>query len=585
LNVASGGEWAASSSPSRTVHVAVPKGLTHRAIVVVLAVLLGFLTLAPLATVLVGSFRPDGLPFSPGWTLNNYIEVWGAGYTWQLLGNTLLFACCSSALAIAIALSLSWLVERTDLPGRSLFHAAILMPMATPPLLLAIGWVLVLSPQIGLVSLAVKPWIGPIDRWLNLYSLGGAIFVQGLAYVPTCVLILSPAIRAMDPAYEEAAFVARANRAQVWVKIVLPLLTPTLISLSTILILVGILAFDVPAVIGIPGNVKLMSIEVYRLMTPPSGLPDYGASSALNGAVFFLIAPGVLIYRLATRSTSRFATITGKAYRPNRAPLGRWRWFAVGFVVVYVVAAVVLPLLALVWTSLSPYFGGLDPSLFHRLSFAAYGDVLTDARVWSAAANALQIAVVVVLTLVLTGLLVAWAVLRSGVCGVVVLDVLAMMPLGIPSLMMSVALIFLAFSFRVIPIYGTIWLIALGHFIVFLPVAVRMMQSGLLQIGAELEEAGAVAGGSLAQVFRRILVPLLRPTIIAAAIWIAVHSIREFSIAVMLQSGRNNVLSTLLYTLWQTGSSARAAALAVLLMLSLCFLVACSSFIARHREP
>lgn len=580
----SSGEWATPNAPPRTVHAAVSKGLAHRAIVVVLAVLLGFLTLAPLATVLVGSFRPDGLPFSPGWTLHNYVEVWGARYTWQLLGNTLLFACCSSALAIAIALSLSWLVERTDLPGRALFHAAILMPMATPPLLLAIGWALVLSPQIGLVSIALKPWVGPIEGWLNIYSLGGTIFVQGLAYVPTCVLILSPAIRAMDPAYEEAAFVSRANRAQVLVKIVLPFLTPALISLFTILMLVGVLAFDVPAVIGIPGNVKLMSIEVYRLMTPPSGLPDYGASSALNGAVFFLIAPGILIYRLTTRSASRFATITGKAYRPNRTPLGRWRWPAAGFAALYVIAAVVLPLLALIWTSLSPYFGGLDPTLFHRLTFAAYADVLTSPRVWAAAGNALQIAGAVVLGLIFVGLVVAWAVLRSRVRGAVILDVLAMIPLGIPPLMMSVALIFLAFSFRIIPIYGTIWLIALGHFIVFLPVAVRMMQSGLLQISAELEEAAVVAGGSLLQLFRRILVPLLQPTIIAAAIWIAVHSIREFSIAVMLQSGRNQVLSTLLYNFWQTGSSSRAAALAVLLMLSLCLLVACSSLVARHRE-
>jgi iron(III) transport system permease protein len=456
--------------------------------------------------------------------------------------------------------------------------------MATPPLLLAIGWALVLSPQIGLVSLAVKHWTGPLEGWLNIYSLGGAIFVQGLAYVPTSVLILSPAIRAMDPVYEEAAFIARAGRAQVFMRIVLPFLTPALISLSTILVLVGILAFDVPAVIGIPGNVQLMSIEVYRLMTPPTGLPDYGASSALNGAVFFLIAPGVLIYQLATRSASQFATITGKAYRPNRTPLGRWRWAAAGFVMLYVVAAVVLPLLALIWTSVSPYFGGVDVSLFHRLTFAAYADILTNARVWAAAGNALQIAAVVVLAIIIVSFVVSWAVLRSRVRGAVILDVLAMIPLGIPPLMMSVALIFLAFSFRVIPIYGTIWLIAIGHFIVFVPVAVRMMQSGLLQISAELEEAAVAAGGSLMQMFGRILVPLLRPTIIAAAIWIAVHSIREFSIAVMLQSGRNNVLSTLLYTFWQNGNSSRAAALAVLLMLSLSLLVGCSSLVTRQRE-
>src|SRR6201999_2413047 len=100
--------WAVPNAPSRTARIATPNGWGLRAIVVTLAVLLGFFTLAPLATVLVGSFRPDGLPVSPGWTLHNYVQVWGSRYTWQLLGNTPLFPCGSSALALAIALSLSW---------------------------------------------------------------------------------------------------------------------------------------------------------------------------------------------------------------------------------------------------------------------------------------------------------------------------------------------------------------------------------------------------------------------------------------------------------------------------------------------
>ena len=141
-----------------------------------------------------------------------------------------------------------------------------------------------------------------------------------------------------------------------------------------------------------------------------------------------------------------------------------------------------------------------------------------------------------------------------------------------------------AFSARFLMLYGTIWLIALGHVIAFLPISSRMMQSGLLQISSELEEAAGMAGATLFRTFRRILMPLLAPTIIAVIIWVLVHSVREFSIAVMLQSGRNGVLSTILYGYWDTGSPERAAALAVLLMLLLLGLVGILSLTRRRLE-
>jgi iron(III) transport system permease protein len=160
-----------------------------------------------------------------------------------------------------------------------------------------------------------------------------------------------------------------------------------------------------------------------------------------------------------------------------------------------------------------------------------------------------------------------------------------MIPLGVPPLMTGIALVFVAFSIKFLPLYGTIWVIVLGHVIAFLPISSRMMQSGLLQITGELEEAAHVAGASVARTVWRILLPLLVPTIMAMVVWVLVHSVREFSIAVMLQSGRNGVLSTMLFNFWETGSPERAAALAVMLMLMLLGLTAFFSLLApKQRE-
>jgi iron(III) transport system permease protein len=442
----------------------------------------------------------------------------------------------------------------------------------------------VLAPRIGIVSVALQPLIGSIDRWFAIYSLYGAIFVQSLAYVPTSVLMLSPAIRALDPALEEAALMAGANRWQILRRIGLPILRPALLSVMTILMIVGMLAFDVPAVIGIPGHVDLMSIEIFRLMTPPSGFPDYGAAAAMNTMLFVVLVGGLVLYRRTIRQASRFATITGKGYRPAQVRLGRWRIAAVSFVGLYFLLAVVLPFIALLWASLIPYFAGFSTDMLKQISFASYADLLTSVRLREAGANAVIIAVTAAAGLVLLSLATAWLVLRAKLRRAWILDVLSMIPLGVPPLMIGVALVFMAFSVRFLSLYGTIWVIALGHIIHFLPVSSRMMQVGLLQITSELEEAAASAGASVLQTFRRILLPLLVPTILALVIWVLVHSIREFSIAVMLQSGRNSVLSTILFGYWETGSPEHAAALAVMLMLLLLALVGILSLLTHRKK-
>lgn len=549
-----------------------------------LGLALALLTVVPLAVLLIGSLRPEGLPASPGWTFSHYTDVWGASYSWLLVVNTLIFAGGSTLLAVVLATALSWLLERTDLPARDVFRALILMPMATPPLLLAIGWALVLAPRIGIIPVAMQPLVGPIDRWFDIYSMPGAIFVQSLAYVPTSVLMLSPAIRALDPAFEEAALVAGAGRWRILWRVGLPILRPALLSVVTILLIVGMLAFDVPAVIAIPGHVDLMSIEIFRLMTPPAGFPDYGGAAAMNTVLFVFLIGGLVLYRRTLRQATRFATISGKGYKPARVRLGAWRNVTAGLVVLYFLLAVLLPLVALFWASIIPYFSGFSLDMLRRVSLVAYADLFASPKLREAFANAVIVAVAAAGCLVLLSLATAWIVLRAKLRRAWLLDMLCMIPLGVPPLMIGVALVFVAFSARFLPLYGTIWVIALGHVIAFLPISSRMMQSGLLQITGEIEEAAAMAGASLPRTFGRIILPLLAPTIIAMVIWILVHSVREFSIAVMLQSGRNSVLSTILYGYWDTGHPENAAALAVLLMLLLLALVGILSLTRRRLE-
>jgi iron(III) transport system permease protein len=546
-----------------------------------LAALLLLLTVVPVVTVVVSSFRPSGLPLSDGWTLAHFAKVWSTGHTYRLVADTLIFAAGSTAFGIALAAVLAWLVERTDMPGRDFFRAGILMPMATPPLLLAIGWVLLMSPSIGIIPSLLAGIFGEGAKTLSIYNLPGMIFVQGLAYVPTSFLMLAPAMRNMDPVYEEAARTSGAAFGQTLRRVSFPFLVPALLSVTTLLMIVGMLTFDVPAVIGQRGNVNVMSSEIFNLMNPANGLPAYGEIAALNSTLFVLLAVGLYIYYRATQQSERFATISGKGYKAARFKLGRWRPVAAAFVAFYFLLAVVLPFLALLWTSLVPYFAGFQTKLLAELSLKSYATLLGQPRIWEGVVNSSAIAIVAAVATTVLALFVAWTIVRSKLRWVRVLDVMSMIPISVPFLMMGVALVFIFFGLRAIPIYGTIWIIALGHLIVFLPLAARMMQSGVLQVHRELEEAASVSGATFLQNIRRVVVPLLKPTILALMIWLVVHSLREFSVAVMLVSRRNEVLSTILYSLWDQGEPGQAAAIAVILMLVLGGLVAVLTWLTR----
>ena len=545
-----------------------------RALPAVLTLLLLALVAVPIASVVTGSLKPNGLPLGDGWTVRHYVAIWTSSYTYRLLYNTFLFAVGSTVLAIAIGGILAWLLERTDVPGRRLFRIGILMPMATPSLLLAIGWVLLTSPNIGIIVHGLKYLIGDAARAVNIYSLGGMIFVQGLANVPLSFLILAPAMRNMDPSYEEAAFTSGASFLQTLRRVSLPFLTPSILSLLMLQVIVGMLTFDVPAVIGLPGNVPVMSAEIFNMMNPTAGLPEYGKTAALNSSLFVVLGIALAVYFRSTRQADRFSTIGGKGYRATRFKIGRWRGLAIGFVAGYFTLAVVLPFLALVWVSVTPYFAGFQLNLIPRLTLKSYVGIMENPRIWQGAWNSVLIAASASFGAILIALLVSWTVVRSRVRWVRLLDVLAMIPMGIPHLMMGVALIFIFFTFKAIPIYGTIWIIALGHLVVYMPEACRMMQVAILQVHKELEEAATVSGAALWQNLWRIVTPLVRPMILGIFLWVFVHSLREFSIAVMLRSGKNEVLSTMLFSYWDNGRPETAAAIAVMMMLFLGVLVA-----------
>lgn len=533
--------------------------------------LLMYLVALPLIFLGISSLRPTGMPLESGVTFAHYAEVYGNPGFWRLLRDSAVFAAGSAAVALTLGTLLAWAVERTDMPGSGVVRALVILPMATPPLLLAIGWAMLLSPRAGALNLLLMEWFGLQAAPFNAYSLGGMVFVQGLSLTSTAFLFLSPAFRNMDPSLEEAAMASGAGTVLLFRRVLLPLLAPALLAAGVFLLIVGFVVFEIPGALGLPARIFVLSSQLYFLAAdPPGGFPLYGQIAALATAFIALLFLLGLVYRLMTAAASRYRTVTGKGFRPRRMRLGRWRWAALGGVCAYFCLAVVLPVGMLVWTSLMPFQARPSVANLSLITLENHLDFLASPRVFEAVANTALVAVLAATLVAVIATLTAWTTTRLRAPASGLLDTLAFLPIAIPGVMMGVALTYVYLTLDpIIAIYGTVWILVVAYTTEYLSFGNRAAGGVMVQLHPELEEAGRTAGAATFMVLRRITVPLLWPAIAAIWIWVLAHVMRELAIALMLQGRDNQVVTTLLWDYWQGGEATRAAAVGVWLVLSL----------------
>ncbi len=544
---------------------------------VVCVVVAAWLVLVPLAALFLTAFTEDtGLGFG-AWTLDNFAEAYSDAHVLRLFGNSLIYAIGSAIVTFCIGGFVAWAVERTDAPGGALFHNLALMSFAVPGLLMAMAWIFVLSPNIGWVNAVLKSTFGLADAPLNIYSMGGMIWALSSHYFPLAYLALGPALRALDVRMEEAGLVSGGRYWQVIPKITLPLLRPAILSTMLLLFIMGMSSYEVPRLIGRPARISVFTTDIQGATT--STPPEFGVASALSIVLLVICIIAVYFYRRATRHAEAFATITGKGYMPTRVELGRWRWPVAAMIGLLFLIALGLPLFTLVWQSFfrnlsQPLMGSNVPATLENYIFVLSYPVFLGAVRTSVVVSAMAATVVVLLTLVM-----AWIVQRSPSRFAWLLDALAFAPIAIPSVIVGAAILF-TYLVVPIPVYNTIWILLIAYVTLYLPYGMRFASSGLTQIHRELEEVAEVSGARLGQTFRRVLLPLIMPVLLAAWIYVFVLSVRELGASIFLIGPGTHVLGTISLTMWEEGVSYGAvSALGVLQILPLLAIVACLRWI------
>lgn len=536
-----------------------------------------YLAAVPLVILLVSSVNASGthLPFETHTvTLANYVAVLGDPSTYRLLANSAVFAGGATLIGGALAVFFSWLIERTDIPCGRLLYVAILIPMAIPNMIYATAWLQILDTHTGLVQVTFAKLELPFPT-VNLLSLGGMIFIQGIALASHTYLLVAAAFQTVDPSWEEQSAISGKGTLTTLGRITLPVLKPALLAVAIFLLMVCIETFDIPGMVGLSAGVQVLSTRIYWATNPEGGqLPNYGIASALALLLVLIALVLIQLYQSQVRRGRRYVTVTARGFRPKRIALGSWRLPLLLLAMAMLFVMVALPLFMLIWRSLLHYY--LYPSLaaFHHVSLDAYRDLYEEPQIPDAVRNtAIMAAAAAALTLSFS-MLVAWLTVRApvGAAWRRLLRTTALLPQAVPSVVVGVA--FMITYLRVpVPIYGTVWIIALALSTKFMAYTTGALTAAQMQVAGELEEAALVAGAGQFRTYRRVMMPLMAPALANCTLWVLIHAIRELVIALTLYSPSSQVISTQVWGLWQGGQIDDLCALGVMMALVLAALL------------
>jgi iron(III) transport system permease protein len=523
---------------------------------------LGLLTFAllaivvlPLLLMIVAAFRPLGtLPLDPGpFDASAFERGFSQAGMGEVLLNTAVFAGGSVMLALPIAIVLAFLTERTDLPFRNAIYVAMFVPMTIPVFATALGWILLLGPRAGILNVGLNELLGreSTDGLLNIYSMRGMIFLQALGLVPSMWLLLTAVLRNMNPVLEEAASTSGAGRISTFKKVTLPLMRPAIAAVLIYYLVQGIEILELPLAVGPNAGVEVLSTRIFfEVMPVGAEPPDYPVAAAIGMLALALGVIGIVIYSYLMRRASSFAVVSGKAYRPQRIRLGRWKWPALLFVFGYMLLKVILPLGVLLYASFlrfyqPPRVGDLPWTLdnyVRLLDYRHFGRYFVNTILVSFGAAAL--------TMLLAGL-VSWFVVRYPSKLTKLLNFFAFMPLAIPGVISTLAF-FLIFIGT--PLYGSLILMVLAFTSRYLAYGTRLMHAAQLQIHKELEEASLTSSVPPWRGYLSINLPLLKPAMINGFLWVLVHAARDFSVALLLATAGSLLAGNVIYSAFVGGS-------------------------------
>jgi len=513
---------------------------------------LGFLILMPL-------YRLQGMAFEDG--ASGYSRAFSRPGSVETIVTTVFLAVGSLLIGLVLGTALAWAASR--LPARLRFLRVVpVLPIVLPPIAAVLGWALLFSPRPGYGNGLLRQlpwWNGVTEGPADVYTLPWIVLITGLALTSFVYLFVSAGYSNINHELIEAARVSGSTEREVFFRVTLPLLRPSLVYGGAVALLLGLGQFTAPLMLGRNAGIDVLTTDMYLAV---SRMPvDYGQAAAIASPLLIFGVLIVLLQMGLVRDHGRFVTHGGKSFRSDDSA----SCTAVGLILGYGLVAIVLPTAALVIMSLSPFWGDINVATFTLENFRK---VLATPGITDAIKTSLFASMAAVSVTLPLGFLCASILVRLRHHGTVrtLIDFIVTLPLGIPAAVFGVGFL-LTYTAGPFVLYGTRWVIVLAYVTLMVPFATRMQLSALVSLGSAYEEASRTSGAGALRTKLRIVLPLIRRSIGGAAALMFVLLTHEFAASLLVRSPKTDVMGTILYQYWTNGSYPTVAAIAIIMTL------------------
>jgi iron(III) transport system permease protein len=490
-----------------------------------------------------------------------YREGFGVSGIGRIVRDTVGLAVGSVLIALVFGTLLAW--AGTRLPRALRFMKVLpILPLVLPSVAAVVGWALLVSPRPGYLNAALRHlpfWSGRTEGPFDVYSIEWIVLITGFSLSAFVYVFVSSGLRNIGDDLQEAARASGSGALKTFFTVTLPLLRPSLVYAAGVVLLLGLGQFTAPLLLGANGGVRVFTTQMYSQVSQTP--VEYGAAAALGSPLLIAGVAVVIAQKRLLGGGSRFVTHTGKAFRNDARP----SVFAVVVIAFYAVVSTVLPIGALVFVSLSPYWTGKFS--FEHLSTNNFATLLSRPEATSAIVNSLTYSLTAVAITLPLGFVIACVLVRGGTRYPFLrgaLDYLVSMPLGIPAVIFGAGFL-ITYSSRPFVLYGTPWVMILAYVTLMIPFATRMQLSTLLALGNGYIEAGRVCGAGVIRTHLTIVLPLMRSSLSGSAALLFVLLTHEFTASLLVRSATTRVMGTLLFDYWHNGSYPMVAAVALVM--------------------
>jgi len=521
-----------------------------------LVLVLGYLVIAPLVRLQLLALEKDG---------KGYRTALHSPELGNTIRTTVALALGSLAIALVLGTVLAWM--STQLPPRLNWMAMLpVLPVVLPPVAGVIGWAMLLSPRSGVLNQAIRglPFYpksaglpsGPI----NVYTVPWIIILTGLSLTSFVYVFLRAGLQRINYELIEAARSSGAGRYRAFVGVVLPLMRPSLIYGTAVALLLGLGQFTAPLLLGTNENIRVLTTDVYRF-TDNSPV-DYGASAAVASPLLFAGLVVVAVQKTLLSNQQRFVSDVGKGSRI----VGRSSKGAAVAIGCYSFLSTMLPLLALVAVSLSPYWSGkIKPSVWTFDNFRA---VFQTPQTSAGIRTSLIVAITAVAISLPIGYLIAEVLhhRRGSKLARGLLEVIVSLPLGVPAVVFGAGFLF-TYTQGPFVLYGTYWVLIIVYVTLMLPFATRMQLAARMSLGESYEAASRISGAGVIRTHLNVVLPMTRGAVSGSAALMFVLLSHEFAASLLVRSAQTQVMGTVFYDYWVNASFPMVAAMGLLMAL------------------